>query len=42
MLVGDGVPGIRFDGTDALSGAITAPVRRFILGNDICSEFTFA
>ncbi|MEO7586592.1 MAG: GTP cyclohydrolase II [Arachnia sp.] len=42
MLVGDGVPGIRFDGSDALSGAITAPVRRFILGNDICSEFTFA
>ncbi|RMB60186.1 GTP cyclohydrolase II [Tessaracoccus antarcticus] len=42
MLVGDGIPGIRFDGTDALSGAITAPVRRFLLGNDICSEFTFA
>ena len=42
MLVGDGVPGIRFDGTDALSGAISAPVRRFVLGNDICSEFNLA
>lgn len=41
LLVGDGVPGIRFDGTDALSDAITAPVRRFVLGNDICCEFNF-
>lgn len=41
-LVGDGVPGIRFDGVDRLSGALTAPVRRFVLGEDICSEFDFA
>ncbi|MDO5735882.1 MAG: GTP cyclohydrolase II [Propionibacteriaceae bacterium] len=41
ILVGDGVPGIRFDGTDDLAGAISAPVRRFVLGDDICSEFTF-
>lgn len=41
ILVGDGVPGIRFDGTDALAGAISAPVRRFVMGDDICSEFTF-
>lgn len=42
MLVGDGVPGIRFDGSDALSEALSAPIRRFILGADICSEFNFA
>lgn len=42
LLVGDGVPGIRFDGTDALSGALSAPVRRFVLGEDICTEFDFA
>lgn len=42
MLVGDGVPGIRFDGADALSGALSAPVRRFVLGDDVCAEFNFA
>lgn len=41
LLIGDGVPGIRFDGTDALSGALTAPARRFLLGRDVCTEFTF-
>lgn len=41
ILVGDGVPGIRFEGTDALAGAISAPVRRFVMGDDICSEFIF-
>lgn len=42
LLVGDGVPGIRFEGTDALSGALSAPVRRFVLGEDVCTEFNFA
>ncbi len=42
LLVGDGVPGIRFDGTDALSGALSAPVRRFVLGDDVCTEFDFS
>lgn len=42
LLVGDGVPGIRFHGTDALSGALSAPVRRFVLGEDICTEFDFS
>lgn len=41
-LVGDGVPGIRFEGSDRLAGALTAPVRRFVLGEDVCSEFHFA
>ena len=42
VLVGDGVPGIRFSGSDALAGARTAPVRRFVFGQDICTEFNFA
>ncbi|OUM39639.1 GTP cyclohydrolase II [Arthrobacter sedimenti] len=42
VLVGDGVPGIRFSGSDALAEARTAPVRRFVFGQDICTEFNFA
>ncbi|MHA7238467.1 GTP cyclohydrolase II [Arthrobacter sp. TMS1-12-1] len=42
VLVGDGVPGIRFTGADALAEARTAPVRRFVFGQDICTEFNFA
>ncbi|WP_434993971.1 GTP cyclohydrolase II [Arthrobacter sp. Ld5] len=42
VLVGDGVPGIRFTGSDALAEARTAPVRRFVFGQDICTEFNFA
>ncbi|WP_308221461.1 RibD family protein [Kocuria flava] len=38
MLIGDGVPGIRFPGADHLSGAVRAPVRRFVLGEDLCTE----
>ncbi|MFI7494903.1 RibD family protein [Kocuria sp. M4R2S49] len=41
MLIGDGVPGIRFRGADHLSGALRAPVRRFALGDDLCTELTF-
>jgi GTP cyclohydrolase II len=42
VLVGDGVPGIRFSGSDVLAEARTAPVRRFVFGQDICTEFNFA
>ncbi|MHA7264025.1 GTP cyclohydrolase II [Arthrobacter sp. TMN-37] len=42
LLVGDGVPGVRFDGADALTEARTAPVRRFVFGQDICTELNFA
>ncbi|WP_394252386.1 GTP cyclohydrolase II [Arthrobacter pityocampae] len=42
VLVGDGVPGIRFTGSDALAEARAAPVRRFVFGQDICTEFNFA
>ena len=39
LLIGDGVPGIRFSGSDRLADALSAPVRRFVLGADICTEF---
>ncbi|MGO1385566.1 MAG: GTP cyclohydrolase II [Arachnia sp.] len=42
ILVGDGIPGIRFTGSDTLSDALSAPVRRFTFGTDVCSEFNFA
>ncbi|MGH3366280.1 MAG: GTP cyclohydrolase II RibA [Nocardioidaceae bacterium] len=38
MLVGDGVPGLRFDGHDRLADAMRAPSRRFLLGDDVCVE----
>lgn len=41
LLIGDGVPGIRFPGADRLSGALRAPARRFLLGDDLCTELTF-
>ncbi|MFD1719721.1 GTP cyclohydrolase II [Georgenia deserti] len=39
LLIGDGVPGIRFDGSDRLTDALAGPVRRFALGDDVCTEF---
>lgn len=39
LLIGDGVPGLRFAGTARLSDALRAPVRRWNLGEDICTEF---
>ena len=41
ILLGDGVPGIRFTGGDLLSDALSAPVRRFALGTDLCTVFDF-
>ena len=38
LLVGDGVPGLRFEGPDRLADALRAPVRRFALGEDTCME----
>ena len=38
LLVGDGVPGLRFEGRDRIADALRAPVRRFALGEDICVE----
>jgi GTP cyclohydrolase II len=42
LLVGDGVPGLRFAGTDRLSDALRAPSRRFMLGEDVCFELDLA
>lgn len=39
MLIGDGIPGIRFTGAEQLSGALRPGVRRFVLGDDVCTEF---
>lgn len=41
VLIGDGVPGLRFSGARAPVQIRTAPVRRFVLGHDTCSEFDF-
>lgn len=41
LLIGDGVPGIRFDGEDSLANAIRPTVRRYQLGDDVCSEIDF-
>jgi diaminohydroxyphosphoribosylaminopyrimidine deaminase/5-amino-6-(5-phosphoribosylamino)uracil reductase len=38
LLVGDGVPGLRFEGPDRLAEALRAPSRRFVLGEDTCVE----
>jgi 3,4-dihydroxy 2-butanone 4-phosphate synthase/GTP cyclohydrolase II len=42
ILVGDGVPGVRFAGADLIGDALTASVRRFSLGADSCTVFDFA
>jgi diaminohydroxyphosphoribosylaminopyrimidine deaminase/5-amino-6-(5-phosphoribosylamino)uracil reductase len=38
VLVGDGVPGLRFPGRDSLAEAVRGPARRFQLGEDLCVE----
>jgi 3,4-dihydroxy 2-butanone 4-phosphate synthase/GTP cyclohydrolase II len=42
ILIGDGIPGLRFDGADLLADAVTASVQRFSLGSDVCTVFDFA
>ena len=42
LLIGNGVPGIRFTGPDRLADALRAPVRRYVMGDDICCEFDLA
>jgi 3,4-dihydroxy 2-butanone 4-phosphate synthase / GTP cyclohydrolase II len=42
ILIGDGIPGVRFAGADLLADALTASVRRFSLGRDLCTVFDFA
>jgi diaminohydroxyphosphoribosylaminopyrimidine deaminase / 5-amino-6-(5-phosphoribosylamino)uracil reductase len=38
LLLGDGVPGLRFAGTDRMREALRAPLRRFVLGDDTLFE----
>ncbi len=42
LLIGDGVPGVRFAGTDALVGALRGASRRFLLGEDVCTELVLS
>lgn len=42
VLVGDGVPGLRFEGRDRLADALRGPSRRFVLGDDTCVELDLA
>ena len=42
ILVGDGIPGVRFAGADLVADALTASIRRFNMGRDICTVFDFA
>jgi GTP cyclohydrolase II len=42
LLVGDGVPGLRFQGRDRLADALRVPSRRFLLGDDVCVELDLA
>lgn len=39
VLIGEGVPGIRFHGTSVMSKALRAPFRRYSFGEDICTEY---
>jgi len=40
-LLGDGVPGVRFPGADALADSRRGRPRSFRLGNDVCTELNF-
>jgi hypothetical protein len=43
ILVGDGVPGVRFAGSDLIADALTASsVQRYNLGRDLCTVFDFS
>jgi GTP cyclohydrolase II len=42
LLIGDGVPGLRFEGADLLRDALRAPARRYLLGGDLCTELDLA
>ncbi|MEJ5869016.1 RibD family protein [Pseudokineococcus sp. 5B2Z-1] len=42
LLVGDGVPGLRFAGADRLADALRPPARRYALGEDSCLELDLA
>lgn len=39
VFIGDGVPGIRFHGSEVMAKALRRPFRRFELGDDMCTEY---
>lgn len=39
VLIGNGVPGIRFAGTPVMAEALRRPFRRYQLGEDMCTEY---
>ena len=39
VFIGDGVPGIRFEGSEVMAQALRTPFRRFELGEDMCTEY---
>ncbi len=39
VFIGDGVPGIRFHGSEVMAQALRTPFRRFELGEDMCTEY---
>lgn len=41
VLIGDGVPGLRFTGSPVMSHALRSPFRRHVFGADVCTEFVF-
>lgn len=42
VLLGDGVPGIRFDGPSVMSDALRPSFRRYSLGEDVCTEYVLS
>lgn len=42
VLLGDGVPGIRFDGPSVMSDALRPSFRRYTFGDDICTEYVLS
>lgn len=39
VLIGDGVPGIRFRGSPVMAQAMRTPFRRYTFAEDVCTEF---
>ncbi|GAA1941259.1 GTP cyclohydrolase II [Brevibacterium antiquum] len=39
VLIGNGVPGIRFVGTEVMAEALRRPFRRYRFGEDMCTEY---
>jgi GTP cyclohydrolase II len=42
VLIGNGVPGLRFTGSEVMAEALRAPFRRHVFGADVCTEFVFS